>query len=83
MTRQARLLSELTARELDVVAGWWHLGSVVEAAKVLNISDQTAKNLLRTARLRSRSPSTLALARMYMDRLPSLAVVKRHARKVA
>lgn len=78
-----RLLSELTPRELDVVAGWWHLGSIVEAAKALNVSEQTAKNILHTARIRTGAPTTLALARLYVDRLPSLATVKRHARKVA
>jgi hypothetical protein len=74
-------VSKLTDLELLVVASWWHVGSVVEAAKTLNISEQTAKNVLFTARLRSGAPNTLMLARMYSADLPPLTVCRRRARK--
>jgi hypothetical protein len=74
-------VAKLTELELLVVASWWHVGSVVDAAKTLNISEQTAKNVLHTARLRSGAPNTLALARMYSRELPSLSVCRRKARK--
>lgn len=73
----------ITDRELDVVAAWWHMGSVVEAAKLLNISEQTAKNILHTARLRTGTPNTLALARRFSNDLLSKAVLRRRARKTA
>lgn len=71
----------ITDRELEVVAAWWHMGSVVEAAKLLKIHEQTAKNLLHTARLRSGAPTTLALAQIHNDQLPSVKALRR--RKVA
>ena len=73
----------LTPRELDVVSAWWHEGSVKGAAAILNLSEQTAKNDLRTARLRTGAPTTLALARMYSKQLHTVAVLRRHARKRA
>lgn len=73
----------LTARELDVVSAWWHEGSVKGAAAILNLSEQTAKNDLRTARLRTGQTTTLALARLYAGQLLSVGVVRRHAKKAA
>lgn len=67
----------ITDRELEVIAAWWHEGTVVGAAKLLGISEQTAKNLLFTARLRAGTTSTLALARMFEKELPSLAKLRR------
>lgn len=78
MTRRA-----ITDRELEVVAAWWHTGSVVEAAKLLEIHEQTAKNLLATGRLRSGAPTTLALARMHAKGLPTVAVLRRRTRQRA
>ena len=84
MSRPTRLTRNgLTARELDVIAAWWHEGTVKGAAELLNISVQTAKNDLHTARLRSGAPTTLALARMYSKQLHTVAVLRRHARKRA
>lgn len=73
--------AKLSPRELYVIAGWWHTGTVKEAAQASGLSVQTAKNVLFTARLRSGAPTTLALARMYAKELPSLASVKKHAKK--
>lgn len=73
----------ISPRELQVVAAWWHTGSVVEAATLLGISEQTAKNQLHTARLRTGAPTTLALARMFSGKLPSVAKLRRAARKAA
>ena len=70
----------ITNRELDVVAAWWHEGTVVGAAKLLDLHPQTAKNLLHTARLRAGASTTLALARMYSGDLPSVAVLRRRAK---
>ena len=72
---------DLSPRELEVVAAWWHTGSVKEAARLLGMAEQTAKNDLRTARLRSGALTTLALARLYSGRLPSLLTLRRLARK--
>jgi len=72
---------DLTPRELEVVAAWWHTGSVKEAAGLLGIANQTAKNDLRTARLRSGAPTTLALARLYSGKLPSLLTLRRRTRQ--
>ena len=75
--------AKLTELELLVLASWWHVGSVVGAAKLLNISEQTAKNVMHTARLRSGAPNTVTMARMYSKELPSLTVCRRKARKPA
>ena len=72
-----------TKRELEVIAAWWHTGTVNEAARLIGIAPQTAKNLLHTARLRTGAPNTLALSRMYADDLPSLVALRRRARKAA
>lgn len=71
----------ITARELEVIAAWWHTGSVVEAAKLLGIHEQTAKNQLYTARLRAGATTTLALARLYAKDLPSAAVLRRRSKQ--
>lgn len=73
----------VTDRELEVVAAWWHSGSVVEAARFLVISEQTAKNLLHTARLRSGAPTTLALSQMFMADLPSVVALRRRTKQRA
>lgn len=73
----------ISKRELDVIAAWWHTGTVVEAARLLNISEQTAKNQLHTARLRTGLPTTLALARQFSRDLPPVSVLRRRARKAA
>jgi hypothetical protein len=71
----------ITNRELEVVAAWWHEGTVVGAAKFLNIHEQTAKNLLHTARLRAGATTTLALARLYAAELPSPVVLRRRVKQ--
>lgn len=73
----------ITDRELEVVAAWWHEGTVVGAAKLLGITEQTAKNLLFTARMRAGVSTTLALARSFSGELPSLAVLRRRVRERA
>ncbi|MCA1572497.1 MAG: hypothetical protein LC798_19795 [Chloroflexi bacterium] len=78
MTRKS-----VTDRELEIVAAWWHEGTVVDAAKLLEISEQTAKNLLHTARMRSGAPNTLALARMHAKGLPTVATLRRRTRERA
>ena len=78
MTRQP---DSITKRELRVVAAWWHTGTVVEAAKMLGVSEQTAKNQLHTARLRTGAPNTLVLARMLAGKLPSVATLRRQVRE--
>src|SRR5690606_40627537 len=54
--------------------------TVIGAAKLLEIHEQTAKNLLHTARLRAGATTTLALARLYAKELPSPAVLRRKAK---
>lgn len=71
----------ITERELEVVAAWWHEGTVVSAAGLLDMREQTAKNLLHTARMRSGASTTLALARMYAGELPTVAVLRRRVRE--
>jgi hypothetical protein len=44
----------LTQRELEVLASWWMLGSVKDAAHDVGVGEQRAKNLLRAARIRNR-----------------------------
>ena len=70
----------ITDRELEVIAAWWHTGSVVEAAKLLEIHEQTAKNLLATARLRAGATTTLALAKLHSQGLPTVGVLRRRTR---
>ena len=74
---------DLTARELDVIAAWWNVGSVKGAAELLNLTEQTAKGVLWKARLRAGAANNLTLARMYSARLPSLTVLKRHRKRAA
>ena len=71
----------VTTRELEVIAAWWHEGTVVGAAKLLELHPQTAKNLLATARLRAGASTTLALARLYSGDLPSVAVLRRRTKQ--
>jgi hypothetical protein len=71
----------ITNRELEVIAAWWHEGTVVGAAKLLDLHPQTAKNLLATARLRAGASTTLALARMHSGDLPSVAVLRRRTKQ--
>ena len=78
-----RAVRSISKRELEVTAAWWHMGSVVEAARLLGISEQTAKNQLHTARIRTGAPNTLALARMFSGDLPSVATLRRKAKKAA
>jgi hypothetical protein len=66
----------LTPRELDILGAWWHEGSVVGAAQLVNVSEQTAKNVLHTARLRAHVATNLALARLFLDDLPSLKAIR-------
>ena len=77
-----RGVKPVSRRELEVIAAWWHQGSVVDAAKLLGITEQTAKNQLHTARLRTGAPTTLALARMFSGELPSVSSLRRR-RKVS
>ena len=70
----------ITDRELEVVAAWWHEGTVTGAAKFLEIHEQTAKNILHTARLRAGATTTLALARLYSNELPSPSVLRRRTK---
>lgn len=72
-----------TKRELEVIAAWWHTGTVVGAAELLGIRESTAKNLLHTARLRTGQSNTLMLARAYSKDLPSVAALRRRARRAA
>ena len=81
MTRQAA--RAITNRELQVIAAWWHTGTVKEAAGLLGVTEQTAKNQLHTARLRTGAPNTLVLARMFANDLPSIATLRRQSRKAA
>lgn len=71
----------VTTRELEVIAAWWHEGTVVNAAKLLDIHPQTAKNLLHTARLHAGTSTTLALARKFSDDLPSVATLRRRTKE--
>ena len=70
----------ITDRELEVVAAWWHEGTVVGAADLLCIHEQTAKNLLHTARLHAGVSTTLALARKYANELPAVSTLRRRTR---
>jgi hypothetical protein len=70
----------ITDRELEVVAAWWHEGTVVGAAEFLGLHEQTAKNLLHTARLRAGATTTLALARLYAKELPAPSVLRKRVK---
>jgi DNA-binding CsgD family transcriptional regulator len=78
-----RAMKALSPRELEVVAAWWHQGSVKEAAALLGIHEQTAKNQLFTARMRAGATTTLALARLYSKDLPTVATLRRRVRERA
>ena len=73
----------VTERELEVIGAWWHEGTVKGAAQFLGIHEQTAKNLLHTARLHAGATTTLALARLYAKDLPSQTVLRRRVRERA
>lgn len=80
-------MTGITKGELEMIAAWWHIGTVKGAADLLGLSESTAKNQLYTARMRSGVTNTLALARMHAKDLPSMAVLRRRglarARKAA
>ena len=71
----------ISPRELEVVAAWWHTGTVKDAAEIMDLAPQTAKNLLAMARLRTGHPNTLTLARAYSSQLPSVATLRRRVRE--
>lgn len=45
----------LTPRELELLARWWMVGSVKQAARDIGMGQQRAKNLLHTARIRNQA----------------------------
>ena len=63
----------LTARELDVLAAWWMVGTVRGAADMIGVGHQRAKNLLAHARIRNRVPSNEELLEMHFVAVRSWA----------
>jgi len=61
-----------TPRELEVLAAWAEVGSVVGAARFLGISEQRAKSLLYMLRIRSHASSNVELFRQHYRDLPSI-----------
>ena len=55
----------LTRRELDVLTAWWLTDSVKEAARLVGVGEQRAKNLLAAARFRNRADSNGALLALH------------------
>lgn len=49
-----------TKAELSILAAWWETQSVVKAAQMLGIGEQTAKNQLATVRRKARAESNEA-----------------------
>lgn len=78
-----RIRGSVTKRELQVIAAWWHEGTVVKAADLLGITEQTAKNQLHTARMRTGAPNTLMLARMFSKDLPSVSKLRQQRKRAA
>lgn len=62
----------ITPRELDVLAAWWMVGTVKGAAQSVGIGEQRAKNLLRSARIRSRVTNNDELLEMHFADVRSL-----------
>lgn len=55
----------ITPRELDILAAWWMAGSVKEAARLAQMTEQRAKTLLYRARIRNRVDSNDELLEMH------------------
>ncbi len=62
----------LTARELDVLAAWWMVGTVKGAAAQAKVGEQRAKNLLRSARIRNGASTNDELLVMHFVSVRSL-----------
>ena len=73
----------ITARELDVLSAWWLTGSVKAAASLLAMPEQSAKNHLHLARVRSGAASNVLLVQRYLFDLRSLAELRRTQHKRA
>jgi len=66
-----------TDRELDVLAAWWMTGSVRQAAEMVGVGEQRAKNLLARCRFRSGVHSNEALLSIHMEALRSRVALGR------
>jgi hypothetical protein len=64
-------VSYLTPRERALVSAWWHTGSVQLAAVMVDMAEQTAKNVMRTARIRNHVNSNAELAGAHLSILYS------------
>lgn len=64
----------LTARELDVLTCWWLAGSVKEAAHLVGVGEQRAKNLLAAARIRNGADTNNHLLAMHFADVRSSAL---------
>lgn len=51
----------LSPRELELVAAYWLTDSVKEAGVRVGITEQRAKNMMATARIRNRAPNNWSL----------------------
>jgi DNA-directed RNA polymerase subunit RPC12/RpoP len=66
------LAGKITARELDVLAAWWMVGTVKGAAHSVGVGEQRAKNLLAAARIRNKASSNDELLEMHFAAVRSL-----------
>lgn len=55
----------LTPRELDILAAWWMVGTVKEAAHTAQMTEQRAKTLLYRARIRNQVETNDELLEMH------------------
>ena len=63
----------LTARELDVLAAWWMVGTVKGAADMIGVGQQRAKNLMARARIRNGTRTNNDLLEMHYAAVRSWA----------
>lgn len=65
----------LTSRELDALSAWWHTNSVQQAAVLIGVTEQRAKNLLANARVRSGASSNGELVSLYLGQIRTMATL--------
>lgn len=63
---------QLTPRELEVLMHWWLTGSVKDAAHIVGVGEQRAKNMLANARNRSRVRTNSQLLSAHLDEVRTL-----------
>ena len=59
----------MTERELALIVAWYQAGTVKGAAERIGVAEQTAKNMLLTARLRAGVRTNVELVAANLDRV--------------